>query len=179
MAWSTPMTAVTGTQYTAAQYNTYTRDNMLETGVAKVSASGQLLVSTGPNALAARGIAAGITTGGSQSTNSAVYGDLTTVGPAVTLNTGSAVVVCVTAYIANSTAGQGGLMSFAVDGTVPAGVRPLRLMSSAASERSRASAVLYWSGLSAGSHTFKAVYSVVNTGTADFDEREIVVLPLT
>jgi hypothetical protein len=160
MAWSTPMTAVTGTQYTAAQYNTYTRDNMLETGVAKVSASGQLLVSTGPNALAARGIAAGITTGGSQST-------------------GSAVVVCVTAYIANSTAGQGGLMSFAVDGTVPAGVRPLRLMSSAASERSRASAVLYWSGLSAGSHTFKAVYSVVNTGTADFDEREIVVLPLT
>jgi hypothetical protein len=136
-------------------------------------------VSTGPNALAARGIAAGITTGAGQSVSSTTYGDLTTPGPSVTLNTGSAVIVCVTAFIANSTAGQGGLMAFAVDGVVNAGVRPLRLMSGAASERSRASAVLYWSGLSAGSHTFKAVYAIVNTGVADFDEREIVVLPLT
>jgi len=179
MAWTTPMTAVSGTQFTAAQFNTHVRDNLLETLVAKVTASAMIGVSTGPNALAARGIDASIVTGGSQTTSSSTFTDLTTVGPSVTLSTGSQVLVILSSYIANSTAYAGGLMAFAVNGTVPGGTRPLRLMSPAlAGVRNRASVATLWTGLTPGSNTFKAVYATIGGGTADFDEREIFVLPL-
>lgn len=185
MAWSTPMTAVSGTMYTAAQYNTYVRDNLLETGVAKVTAAGQMVISTGPQQLAARGVAANRVTGGSQQTAATSLGDnLTTVGPTVTLTTGSSVLVLLTAFIMNTTAGGGGYMGYLISGSTSiAGTfeRSLRLMSGSASERSRATAAVWQTGLTPGSNTFKAQYSAVpgNGGNADFDEREIAVIPLS
>jgi hypothetical protein len=174
---------VTSTQLTAAQWNASVRDNLLETAVGKVTASGQLVVSTGPNALAARGVAAGRVAGGSQQTTSATIADnLTTVGPSVTLTTGTSVLVLLTAFCMNTTAGQGCYMGYAVSGatTIAATAeRTLRLMSSLASERNRATAAVWQTGLNAGSNTFKAQYAVVASGTADFDEREIAVLPLS
>jgi hypothetical protein len=53
MAWTAPMTAVSGAAFTAAQFNTHVRDNLLETGPAKVTGSNQFLISNGPNSLQA------------------------------------------------------------------------------------------------------------------------------
>lgn len=181
MAWVTPFTAVTGTLYTAAQANQL-RDNLLETLVAKVTAAGQVGVSTGPNALAARGIASSQVAGGSQTTNTGAFGDLITAGPSVTLTTGSVVKVTLTAFIANSTAGAGGYMVYRISGANninPTAERSLRLMSDVASSRNRASAVIYQSGLTAGVNTFKAEYATVGGGVADFDERVVFVEPLS
>jgi hypothetical protein len=183
MAWTTPLTATSNTALTAAQWNASVRDNLLETPAAKFTAAGQIFVSTAANAGAARSVAAGRVGGGSQQTSSATLADnLTTVGPSVTLNTGTAALVMVTAFIMNTTAGQGGYMGYNVSGasTIAATAdRTLRLMSDTASVRNRATAANWQTGLTTGSNTFKAQYSVVATGTADFDEREIAVLPLS
>jgi hypothetical protein len=182
MAWTTPLTAVSNAALTAAQWNASVRDNLLETPAAKFTAAGQLFVSTAANAGAARSVGANRVAGGSQTTSSASFTDLVTVGPTVTLSTGTAALVLVTAFIANNTAGQGGYMGYGVTGatTIAASAeRTLRIMSGAASERARATAANWQTGLTVGSNTFTAKYSVVATGTADFDEREIAVLPLS
>lgn len=185
MAWTTLPTYTDGNVLTAAQLNAI-KDNINESAAAKVTTAGQVLVSTGPNALAARGLASNRVGGGSQTTTNAVFGDnLITVGPTVTLNTGSQALVTLTSFMANNTVGQGCYMAFAVSGatTIAATAeRSLRLMSSNANERNRASAVVWQTGLNIGSNTFKAQYAVVTTTGAnvgDWDEREIAVLPLT
>jgi hypothetical protein len=182
MAWVTPGTAVTNATYTAAQHNAWVRDNLLETLVAKVTAAGQIGVSTGPNALSARGLGGSRVTGGPQTTSSAAFTDMTTVGPTVTLTTGTTALVLTTSFVMNTTAGQGGYMGYTVSGasTIAAdATRALRIMSGAASERARLTAATWQTGLNAGSNTFTARYAVVASGTAEFDEREIIVLPLS
>lgn len=53
MAWTAPRTWVTAEVVTAAQMNAHIRDNFLETAPAKVTTTGQMVYSTGANALAA------------------------------------------------------------------------------------------------------------------------------
>lgn len=183
MAWTTLPTYTNGNVLTDAQLNAIAA-NINETAAAKVTASGQLVVSTGPNTLAARSVGANRVTGGSQQTTNGTLGDnLTTVGPTVTVSTGSAVLVTLTSYIMSTTAQGGGWMGYAISGatTIAASTdRSLRLMSDVASVRSRASAVNWQTGLNVGSNTFKAQYATVTAPqVADFDEREIAVLPLS
>ena len=52
MAWTAPMTWVAGSTVTSALLNTHLRDNLLESGPAKVTAGGDTLYATGANALA-------------------------------------------------------------------------------------------------------------------------------
>jgi hypothetical protein len=54
MAWTAPMTAVSGSVYTAAQFNTFVRDNLLETCPAKATTSGSYFVTSGTNRIAER-----------------------------------------------------------------------------------------------------------------------------
>lgn len=58
MAWTAPRTWVATEVVTASIMNTHVRDNLLETGPAKVTAAGQSLFSTGANALAAASVGA-------------------------------------------------------------------------------------------------------------------------
>jgi len=51
MAWTAPRTYVTGEVVTAAILNTDVRDNLNETGPAKVTTDGDMLVATGLNAM--------------------------------------------------------------------------------------------------------------------------------
>lgn len=51
MAWTAPRTWVAGEVLTAALLNTHVRDNLLETGAAKVTTAEDILVATGANAL--------------------------------------------------------------------------------------------------------------------------------
>lgn len=181
MAWSAPLTAVSNSTLTAAQWNASVRDNLLETAPAKATAASQLFVSTGVNTIAAR-VPTQATVLTAQGTASASYTDLTTVGPAVTVTSGTKAIVGFGAQVENSAAGGGGTMSFAVSGATTiaanAGTTALRSMSGTAGERNSASVVNFVSGLTAGSNTFTAKYLAPTGGTATFQFRELWVLPL-
>lgn len=54
MAWTAPFTAVAGSVFQAAQFNTYIRDNLNETAPAKATVPGSIFAVTGTNAIAER-----------------------------------------------------------------------------------------------------------------------------
>jgi hypothetical protein len=181
MAYSTPMTAVSNAVFTAAQFNASVRDNILETAPAKATATGQLFVATGANAIAAR-TPTRSTNATAQTTSSiASYGDLATVGPSVSVTTGAAALVHVSALVQNATGGGGGYMGFAVSGATtiaPTNDRALRLISTTAGEANRATVFHHQISLTPGSNTFTAKYTTPTGGTATFSERELGVIPL-
>ena len=183
MAWSTPLTAVTNAALTAAQWNASVRDNLAETAPAKATATGRIFVTTAANSIAERIPSIVRVTGGGQGTASTSFTDLTTVGPTISsLATGTSAIFAVSAFCLNTSAGQGCYMGVAVSGasTIAADVnRALRIMSGAANENSKQSYIgMFATTLTAGSNTFQAKYASVASGTATFDERELLVLPL-
>jgi hypothetical protein len=183
MGWSVLPTYTDGNVLTAAQLLAIAA-NINESAAAKATATGRIFVSTGANALAERVPTTVRVTGGAQGTATTTFGDnLTTVGPTISsLTTGTSAIFALSAFVSNPTAGQGGYMGCAVSGssTIAADTtRALRFISSNASEIQKASYIGMFNGtLTAGSNTFKAQYANVNTGTATFDEREILVIPL-
>ena len=52
MSWTTPRTWVFDEVAGAAEFNTHVRDNFNETAPAKATTAGELIVVTGPNAIA-------------------------------------------------------------------------------------------------------------------------------
>src|SRR5690606_7494615 len=116
MAWSSPMTAVPNTVFTASQYNRFIRDNLMETAVAKATEAGQYFVVNGINSIAARKVDGGfISTGEDSSSDS--YGDLSTPGPTVTLETGERAFVMLSAAMEpRSQNNMSGAMSVQVSG---------------------------------------------------------------
>lgn len=106
MAWTTPLTAVASTALTAAQWNASVRDNLLTTSPA-VATSGswpQHLAVSATNVVAFREIRDDIV-GTSQNTTSTSYVDLSTVGPSVTLTTGSYALILHNCSMVNSSTG--------------------------------------------------------------------------
>lgn len=171
MTWSAPMTAVAGSVFTAAQFNTYVRDNLNETAVAKATAAGQIFVATGVNAVAARTTSQDyIAT--SQTTASTSYAALATVGPTVTATTGTSALVAVHAGTSNSGSGFS-LMGYNVSGasTIAAGD------DRAVGTGGFGSGLFFQTGLTPGSNTFTSVYRV-QSGTGTYSTRHILVVPL-
>jgi hypothetical protein len=188
MAWTAPMTAVAGSIYTAAQFNTFVRDNLNETAPAKATTAGSYFVTSGTNQIAERVIGqAQVTTGDSSDQTS--YADCTdtvptggspTPGPAVTVFTGSTALVVVGGRIGGGTVStQSVKMSWQVDGassiaaadTWAAGV--VGFTSSGFAYDSRA---YLCTGLTQGLNTFTAKYSV-SSGIGQFSNRTILVMP--
>lgn len=93
MAWTSPMTAVAGAPFTAAQFNANVRDNLNETAPAKATQSGSYFVGNGVNSIVERRIAMQEINFPEESTSSTAYTDLATSGPSVTLETGAFVLV--------------------------------------------------------------------------------------
>jgi hypothetical protein len=179
MTWNAPMTAVSNTAFTAAQFNTNVRDNLLETAPAKATASGQVFVATGTNAIAARS-PAGATVAASQTTASVTYADLTTVGPSVTVTTGTAAYVAIQCRMANGTANSQCYASWSVSGatTVAASNTTAIICENATAGNIQRHGVFhYQSGLNPGSNTFTMQYHT-DVGTGTFSDRHIAVIPL-
>jgi len=180
MAWSTPLTAVANAALTDAQWNASVRDNLNETAPAKATAAGQLFVSTGVNAIAARA-PAGARVDTSETTASAAFVALTTAGPAVTVTTGTQALVFVSCQSSNNTAGGSGVMGFAVSGattTAAATTDALQNRSSGIGNDVLRATCLALVTLTPGSNTFTAQYQTNGVGTATFAQRTIVVFPL-
>lgn len=118
MSWSTPMTAVANDIFTAADFNTYVRDNLKETMPALATAAGQYFVSDGPHSLVARTPVANTPTTSPQNisgtTSYTDYDDIT--GASVTATTGTEALVHISAYMSQSTADNAGIVSYRVSG---------------------------------------------------------------
>lgn len=176
ISWSAPMTAVAGATFTAAQFNQYVRDNLNMTAPALASAASQIFVSTAANVVAARTPTAALVAT-SQTTTSTSFTDLTTVGPAVTVTTGTAAIVAV--YCANTNSGStSSLMSYAVSGSSSIAAADSFSQGGAfGTAGGRTGATYIHTGLTAGSNTFTAKYRV-GSGTGTFVDRRLAVIPL-
>lgn len=180
MAYSTPLTAVSNATLTAAQWNASVRDNLLETAPAKATAAGRLFVTTGANSIAER-VPSSNTVAATEGTASTTYTDLTTVGPTVTVTTGTTALVGITGGMAQSAVGGYCNASVAVSGasTVAAGTFVLNFRSGATNQQIVATNFNMMTGLTAGSNTFKMQYNAgAGGGTATFFNRHLVVIPL-
>lgn len=169
------MTAVAGSVFTAAQFNQYLRDNLNQTAPALATTAGQYFVATGTNAIAAR--AAGTAeVATSQTTVTTTYTDLATVGPAVTLTTGTQAIITLYGWISNS-AGGNSLMGCAVSGA--SAINPADDSAAFTVGSSLSDCVITYllTGLTAGSNTFTAKYRV-SSQTGTFVNRRILVMPL-
>lgn len=180
MAWTSPMTAVANSAFTAAQFNANVRDNLNETAPAKATTSGSLFVGTGTNAIAER-FPSVDTVSASEDTSSTSYTDLATNGPELTLTTGTKAIVFIHCAISNDTTGVFSLASFETSGassisatdTIAVGFRITN-----ANDEDFASGAFMLDILTAGSNTFTMKYRVNNTSTGSFRHRRLAVIPL-
>lgn len=182
MAWSAPMTAVANTAFTAAQFNTYVRDNFLETAPAKATAVSNFFAATGANAIAERVPSQDFVTN-PETTSSTSYTDLSTAGPSVTVTTGTKALVLFGAAFRRTSASSSSSvrMSYEVSGAT----------TRAADDNASLGAIGLWvdgnqyvkasshsleTGLTPGSNTFTAKYRV-SSGTGTWDDRVLTVIP--
>lgn len=175
MAWTAPNTAVAGSAFTAAMWNTYIRDNLNELAAAKATTLGSIFATTAPNAIAER-IPTQANTGATEATGSTSYVDLATVGPSITLNTGTQAIVIVYCNLLNS-AGVAAWMSYAVSGSSTVAATDSRSFQMKGTGGQRGGVPFLQTGLTAGSNTFTAKYRVSTSGTATFSARRLAVIP--
>lgn len=178
MAWTAPLTWVANTVLTAAQLNQQLRDNLLETAPAKATAAGRIFVSTGVNAIVERAIlGATITT--TEDTTSSTFVDLTTVGPTVSVTTGTRALVMTNSGMRNAGAGNGSQAGYAISTSsiVAAGDRAAR-HAGAAGDNVRIGITHLHTDLTSGSNTFQMKYRSTSGTIATFFHRTIQVIGL-
>ncbi|SRR6266851_2229864 len=126
--------------------------------------------------LRTRAVTAPIST--SETTTSTSYTDLATLGPTVSLLTGTAAVVMVQCSITGNTVAAGNFASVAVTGASTQAATDLGSVSHQVASGSlvQASAVFLISGLTPGTNTFRMKYRV-SSGTGTFANRILTVWP--
>jgi hypothetical protein len=178
MGYTVPLTAVSNTALTAAQWNASMRDDMLETPAAKFTATGQMFISTGANAGAVR-VPGSTFLGTLDTTASTAYTSAlaSTNGPAVgPLATGANALVHLRMDAVNSGAGAS-LGSFAVSGASTIAAADARSIGPDGTSKQRAGALMMMTTLTPGNNTFTMSFRVTS-GTGSFANREMGVIPL-
>lgn len=185
MAWTNPMTAVDGEIFTAAQFNEHIRDNLLETAPAKATGTTGYFVNNALNVVTRRdAAAASVIT--HQNTTSSTYTDLATVGPSVTMNTGSTVLVMFNARINPNLAECAGFVSVAVSGNTSISASDDYAIRY---ETEDTAGVLFdrmgishlFTTLNPGSNTFRLKYrcEAFPGQSVDFAQRSLIVVPFS
>jgi hypothetical protein len=177
LAWVTPPTFTSGAVLTAAQL-TILGNNLLETLPAKVTAAGQIGVGTAANAIAARTCPSNVVST-SEAVNVTSYANISggTLGPTVTVTTGTFAFVFLGCNMFNNTGGAASYMSYAVTGATADAAddtRALYYESSNANDLIGFGNICFHT-LVAGSNTFQAKYRV-GAGTATFGSRRLAVM---
>lgn len=186
MVWTAPMTWTPNSVLTAAQLNIYLRDNMMETEVAKATTATGYFVGTGPNSIAER-LSKSHAVGTSESTDATSFEDINgntggtatsiTVGPTVTVTTGSKALVIIGSNMYTTTAAAA-RMSVEVTGAssiAPADSRSL-CVGIGANNVGAHSLAIWYDTLTPGDNTFTCKYRVTS-GFGNFLNRRIVVYP--
>lgn len=176
MSWTAPKTFTANSTLTAADLNTFLRDNFSQTVPAIAQTPEAMYISSGLNSVVER-----VPTGGfvaaTETTTTARYVNLATVGPSVTVTSGTSALVFLSANIGNNTANTGTWMSYTVSGaTTAAAADTTALLVQEMTGYAVGAAILH-NGLTAGSNTFTCKYGV-SGGTGTFDSRRISVIPL-
>jgi hypothetical protein len=175
------MTAVANTAFTAAQFNTYVRDNFLETAPSKATAAGGYFVTAGSNSIVERFWGTDyIET--EESTTSTSYTNLSTVGPSVTVATSSRALVMIGARMRNNVAGQYCMASFELSGDTTR-TAPDRYSVAFENTNQDGSTDIHTcqftplTDLTPGNNTFTMKYRTTTAGTAVFRFRRMAVIP--
>lgn len=173
------MTAVANTVFTAAQFNASVRDNLNETAPAKATQEGQIFAATGVNSIVARRpTLSSVNT--SQSLSSGSYTDLATVGPSITVTTGTRAIVSIQARMENNTTNSSMFASFQVTGASSIAAddaNGITMDGIAANNSVRIGCMRFLDTLTAGSNTFTMKYRCGDTAT--YSDRHIIVIPMS
>lgn len=177
MAWTAPMTAVAGAVFTAASFNTFVRDNLLECPASKATTPGAFFAVSDTNQVTERIGQSTSITGVSETTTSTSYTDLATFGPQITVDTGGYAIVILSGAIQNS--GTGSVrMAYEVSGATsisPADNRGVGHFGASGVGVVVGNAI-YHDNLTAGSNTFTTKYRV-SASTGTFESRRLQVIP--
>lgn len=177
MSWTSPMTAVAGSVFTAAQFNTFIRDNLLECPAAKATTPGSFFAVSDTNQVAERIGTATSITGVTETSTSTSYTDLATFGPEITVTTGGYAIVFLSGAIQNN--GTGSVrMAYDVSGATSISAADNRGIGhfGAAAVGVVCGNAIYHDNLTSGVNTFTAKYRV-SAGTGTFESRRLQVLP--
>lgn len=178
MVWTAPMTAVSNAVFTADQWNENVRDNLNTTAPAIATTANRIIVGAGMNLIAERPILDDIIET-AETTASTSYTDLATVGPQITIETGTRAFVVVNCQIANTNSGARNFVGFTVSGettTAASDNTSLEWMTDAATQRTRNS-VYNLVTVNPGINVFTMVYRV-DAGTGTFRRRRLQVIGL-
>lgn len=181
MAWFAPFTAISGTPYTAAQFNGF-RDSMLETEVSRAQTMGGYYVTAGMNQLVERIPDSFFTDPTTPDTTSSTsYTDLdNTAGPAVSVITGTTAWVSIYASLQNNSATAiAAFMSYRIDGETsqdPGDDHSIQLTNTNLNTGQRIGTVFFNTNLTPGLNTFTAQYRV-SAGIGTFAVRTLAVFP--
>ena len=178
MAWSTPLTAVSGAALTDSQWNATVRDDLLTTFPALATTAGQLAVATGANAIAARSCPSDIVSA-AEAVSATSYGNISggTVGPTITVTTGAYAFVVLSCQLSNATGGAASYMSYAISGATTQSASDSTAVYYESSNGGDiiGMSVVIPNSLTAGSNTFQAKYKVgASVGT--FGSRRLAIL---
>jgi hypothetical protein len=114
-----------------------------------------------------------------QTTTSATFTDLTTVGPAVTVTTGTTAILILKGIVDNEASGRAASMGFAISGATTvsaAAASALSYRNDGGRGNISASVVIPITGLTAGSNTFTAKYVSLLGGLVSFSNRQMIVI---
>lgn len=183
MAWSAPPTAAAGDTFTASMWNTGVRDNLNATAVGIATTAGRIIVTSGTNAVAERVVAqtvndtAGTTTSTSYTTTLSGGGT----SPAVTVTTGTAVMVFLNSAVANS-ASNSTACSYSISGATTFNTQGNQdsvaiIMDGGSGKDDRFGISNLHQGINAGSNTITMVYRVSGS-TGTYTKRRLQVMAL-
>lgn len=116
MAWTSPLTATPGRVFTASDFNTHIRDNLLATEGAVAQTPGSYFISNMTGSAVERHTASN-TIDTAESRDNLTYGDLDTVGPSITITTGQAVIIGFGADVLINTPGGASVISVGFTGS--------------------------------------------------------------
>ena len=198
-SWTTPRTWVAAEIVTAALMNTHVRDNLLETSPAVATVAGDTVHADGANSLARLAVGsagaiyvvdngvpswklvANAEVTASETSASTTFTNLATSGPSVTVTIGtSGLALVMTCRFFTDTVGHSGLASIDISGATTdaaSDAEGLRYESGNVNDVAQFGRTRLYTGLNAGSTTFKMVYRA-SGGMSTFANRHLIVLPL-
>lgn len=190
MAWTVPFTAVSGSVFTAAQWNTFIRDNFNETMPAKALTAGSIFAVSGTNQIVQRVPSAVISTQQVDFTGTS-FGDPENEtgteapgapGPEVTVTTGVQALVGYRVNIRNASTTARCEVSYEISGETSREAAKTRsigysVSNSASGLNLRAGWMDLATLLTPGSNTFTLKYNV-SSGTGVVTDRRLFVIPL-
>jgi len=171
------MTAIAGSVFTASQFNTFVRDNLAETAPAKATTPGSFFATSATNQIAERIPNASVNLT-PDTTTSTSYTDLDGgAGPSLSITTGVACLVIISAAVQNSTTFSA-RMTYDISGATSRTGADNRGIASfgAASVGNNLGVTVLEQGLTPGVNIFTGKYRVAG-GTGSFNSRRIQVVP--